>query len=204
MKKQYNSFYIFCTFRSHLILLIAFICINLFNIANYAYTEGCDNLIGEAVGLTIKLKEDPNFIPQTGIQKAYQLEQFYKERATFGIFPEMPGVLFNSNQIQEKINLSAYAREIMLTDLDITHKNKFIKMLIDLNVLTLKYKDAGMEHYDAMIKDLNSLFIKRHYANVDLNYRDLYLRELMKLYFASKGNPIVFSLLTIYRQNTII
>ena len=57
MKKQYNRIYIFFTFRSQLVLLVAFISINLINAGNYAYA--CNsNFIGESVGLAIKLQEE--------------------------------------------------------------------------------------------------------------------------------------------------
>jgi hypothetical protein len=84
MKNQYNSIFIFCTFRGQLLLFLAFISINLFNVVNYAYTEGCGNLLGESVGLAIKLQEDPTFVPEQGslspAAKAYQLYHYYKEK----------------------------------------------------------------------------------------------------------------------------
>jgi hypothetical protein len=93
MKNQFNRIYIFCTFRGQLVFLVAFIIVNLSNVANYAYTEGCGNIFGETVGLYAKFKEDPNFIPElTTNQKTYLLEEYYKEKAAFE-GKELPAVM---------------------------------------------------------------------------------------------------------------
>jgi len=123
MKNQLNRIYIFCTFRGQLLLFLAVISINFFNVATYVYTEGCDNLIGETVGLYTKLKEDPNFIPyrKTPQEKAYLLEEFYKERVI--IWNNSKRLfIFNYNYIQETRPLSDFIDEIIASDLDINNK----------------------------------------------------------------------------------
>jgi hypothetical protein len=165
------------------------------------------------VGLTIKLKEDPQFIPQepSAIQKAALLEQYFKERVYVEDFQKGHNSYLIQNHIEETINLSAYIREIRLTDLDITNKRKLTQMLIQLNILDFKYTNAGMDQFGAMVNDVNKLFVNPGLANawdyVDLHNFEgsiLFQDELMKLYFATKGNPIVLEALTVYRQNTII
>jgi len=84
-------------------------------------------------------------------------------------------------------------------------------MLINLNILEFKYKYAGIDQYFAMVTDINKLFINPRSANawdyVDLNQHEgsiIFQDELMKLYFSTKGNPIILEALTVYRQNTKI
>src|ERR1700679_3761427 len=164
MKNQYNRFYIFCTFRGQLILLVVFISINLFNVANYAYTEGCSSLFGEVAGHYARLKEDPNFTPQelSLIQKAALL----KEKAAFEgkplpknpmplstpesqhslpqVIPDKevaPLLVYNST---DGSNLNELLADLQNggTPVHKVNLRKFIHILTQLNKLELKYKDA--------------------------------------------------------------
>jgi hypothetical protein len=196
MKNQYNSIYIFCTFRGQLILLVAFIIINLFNVSNYAYAEGSN--IGEYVGLLIKMQEDPTFIPQTSAEKAYLLEEYYKERAAFEghaknpiplalkeqvsirpfeVVPEKtnaPLFIYNSTDV-EGSNLKEILTDIKSGEFPVQRSNqrKFVHILTELNQLELKYTNARMDQQEAMLRDIHKIFVNPRAATA-IHYPDLH------------------------------
>ena len=228
MKQLYKKCYILLTLRGQLMLLIAFISLNVMSGVNYVCCEN-SNIIGEFVGLYLKLQEDPTFVPEdiSQIQKAYLLEQYAKEKAAFegtpprNLIPFPPGkeplLTYNSKGV-EGSNLKQILGDLQNGGVPVhkAHERKFIHILTELTKLELKYKNAGMDQHDAMLRDVHKIFINPYTATPtmypDLNNLGLrsnqkffiFQEEFLAIYMSSEGNPLVLEAITVYNKNIVV